>query len=212
VVTPTVTYLFDPLCGWCYGASPTLTQLARERGFTLRMVPSGLFAQGNRSMDAAFAAHAWANDQRIAHLTGQRFSEDYRQQVLGALGRAFDSSATTLALSAVQQVVPSRELDILVRLQEARYVQGQDTSDMAVVAQLLRGQGLGLVADRLLNPSSALKAFNAQRMAQALGLMRHLGVDGVPALVVADERGERRVNSQLLYGPVKPLLDAIRRG
>jgi protein-disulfide isomerase-like protein with CxxC motif len=26
----TVTYLFDPLCGWCYGASPVIQQLGQQ--------------------------------------------------------------------------------------------------------------------------------------------------------------------------------------
>jgi len=55
----TLTYLFDPLRGWCYGARP---------------------------MDANFAAYAWANDQRIAQMTGLPFSPAYRDGVLGAGG------------------------------------------------------------------------------------------------------------------------------
>ena len=26
MTTKTLTYLFDPLCGWCYGASPAIQQ------------------------------------------------------------------------------------------------------------------------------------------------------------------------------------------
>ena len=34
----TVTYLFDPLCGWCYGATPMLDRLAAS-GITLTLMP-----------------------------------------------------------------------------------------------------------------------------------------------------------------------------
>jgi hypothetical protein len=40
-------------------------------------------------MDAHFAEFAWQNDQRIARLTGQIFSEAYRKNVLGRTGGAF---------------------------------------------------------------------------------------------------------------------------
>ena len=66
-----ITYLFDPLCGWCYGANGALEQLSRVEGATIHLAPTGLFAgEGARSMDQSFAAYAWHNDQRIARLTG----------------------------------------------------------------------------------------------------------------------------------------------
>ena len=89
-MTTSITYLFDPLCGWCYGASPVLQQLGQHPGVQLTLAPSGLFAGSGRTMDAAFAAYAWSNDQRIHKLTGQQFSETYRQQVLGRHGNTFD--------------------------------------------------------------------------------------------------------------------------
>jgi len=79
----TVTYLFDPLCGWCYGASPVIQRLGQQANIQMELAPTGLFAGGGRTMDAAFADFAWSNDQRIAKLTGQRFTEAYRQNVLG---------------------------------------------------------------------------------------------------------------------------------
>ena len=73
--TVTVTYLFDPLCGWCYAAAPVLARLQATPGVQVVLAPTGLFAgAGARPMDAQFAAYAWSNDQRIAQLTGQPFS------------------------------------------------------------------------------------------------------------------------------------------
>jgi putative protein-disulfide isomerase len=70
----TVTYLFDPLCGWCYGATPSLDKLAAALGLNLKLAPTGMFAdEGARPMDAWFAAYAWSNDQRIAQLRGAGF-------------------------------------------------------------------------------------------------------------------------------------------
>jgi putative protein-disulfide isomerase len=51
----TVTYLFDPLCGWCYGASTTIQRLELQRDIRLELAPTGLFASDERMMDAAFA-------------------------------------------------------------------------------------------------------------------------------------------------------------
>lgn len=197
----TVTYLFDPLCGWCYGASPVIQQLGQQANIQLELAPSGLFAGGGRTMDAAFADYAWSNDVRIEKLTGQRFTQDYRSKVLGQLGSAFDSAATTLALTAVSLTAPQRELETLKALQEARYVQGLDTCDVLVVEALLRDLGLAAAADRLAASDAELLAANAARIQTARGLMQTFGVQGVPALVVRDDdKGSRLLRGDALYG------------
>lgn len=205
----TVTYLFDPLCGWCYGASPLIQKLGQHAAFTLELAPTGLFAGGGRTMDTAFADYAWSNDLRIAKLTGQRFTEAYRQKVLGRIGSRFESAATTLALTAVSLSEPQRELETLTALQEARYVQGLDTCDVAVVGHLLRGLGLSAAADRLTADDAELGQIHVARVQRAQHLMHALGAQGVPALVVKSQNGNRLLNGSVLYGNFDSLLDAL---
>lgn len=90
--TTRITYLFDPLCRWCYGVSATLEKLVADPHFVVELAPTGMFAgDGARSMEKHFAEYAWSNDQRISRLTGQPFSEAYRHNVLGDHGCLFDS-------------------------------------------------------------------------------------------------------------------------
>jgi putative protein-disulfide isomerase len=205
----TVTYLFDPLCGWCYGASPLIQQLRQQPNIQLELAPSGLFAGGGRTLDAAFADYAWSNDQRIAKLTGQRFTEDYREKVLGRLGSRFDSAATTLALTAVSLSEPQRELEALKTLQEARYVQGLDTCDASIVGNLLRDLGMPAAADRFATSDAELLVANTARIQKARGLMQTFGAQGVPALVVTDGRGSRMLSGNALYGSFENLLSQV---
>lgn len=206
----TLTYLFDPLCGWRYGASPVVQQLGQHPDFTLELAPTGLFAGGGRTMDAAFADFAWSNDTRIAKFTGQRFTQAYRTQVLGRIGSPFDSSTATLALTAVSLTAPTRELPALKLLQEARYVDGQDTTAVPVVAQLLRTANLAAAADRLLALDADLRQANTARQLRAQQLMRSLGASGVPALVRTDASGSRLLPGNALFGSFEQLLDALQ--
>lgn len=205
----TVTYLFDPLCGWCYGASSAIQKLGQHGGLTLELAPSGLFAGGGRTMDAAFADYAWSNDLRIAKLTGQRFTEAYRHNVLGRHGSHFDSATATLALTAVSLSEPQRELETLKGLQEARYVLGLDTCDVSVVGNLLRDWGLEVAAARLAASDAELLAANAARIQKARGLMQTFGAQGVPALVVSDDKGSRLLSGNAMYGNFDSLLSHI---
>lgn len=211
-MSTTVTYLFDPLCGWCYGASPVVQKLGRHSAFTLELAPTGLFFGGGRRMDAAFAEFAWSNDLRIAKLTGQRFTEAYRQNVLGRHGSPFDSAAMTLALTAVSMTEPQRELEVLKALQEARYVEGLDTGNAVVVGELLRRLGLDAAADRLAPPDAELLERNAACLGRARSLMQTLGAQGVPGLVVRNPSGDRLLGGHALYGDFQHLLGQIVAG
>lgn len=206
--TTTVTYLFDPLCGWCYAAAPALKYLQGVDGLQVVLAPTGLFAgAGARPMDAQFAAYAWANDQRIQQLTGQPFTQAYRDRILGAGGGRFDSGPATLALTAVAQTDPARELEALHALQQARYVDGRDNADPAVVAEVLRGLGLADAAARVVAPDDALRRRTAERVAQAQATLRAVGAHGVPQLVVTGRGGALRLlGGDALLGP----RDALR--
>lgn len=208
-MTTTVTYLFDPLCGWCYGASPAIQKLGQHAGVTLELAPSGLFSGGERVMDAAFADYAWSNDVRIEKQTGQRFTAHYRTHVLGKLGSRFDSATATLALTAVSLAEPHRELAVLKVLQEARYVDGLDTTAVPVVAQLLRSIGAPAAADRLEAGDAALHLANGARIERAQRLMQSFGVTGVPTVVVTNAGGSRLLSGNALYGSFDALLDVL---
>jgi putative protein-disulfide isomerase len=209
----TVTYLFDPLCGWCYGASPVIQQLGRQGGIQLALAPTGLFSgPGARAMDASFADYAWSNDQRIEKLTGQRFTGEYRAQVLNQPGARFDSGAATLALTAVSLTEPRRELDALKALQEARYLRGLNTSSAPVVAGLLRELGLAGAAGRLLAGDSELLLVNDARVQRAQRLLHSHGAQGVPALVVSTGGASRLLRGDALYAGLEKLLADLAQG
>lgn len=210
--TVTVTYLFDPLCGWCYAAAPALQHLQGVAGIDVALAPTGLFAgAGARPMDAQFATYAWANDQRIQQLTGQPFTQAYRDHILGAEGGRFDSGPATLALTAVAQTAPERELDALHALQHARYVEGRDNADPAVIAEVLRTLGLPEAAALALAPDTALLRATADRTATAQATLRAVGARGVPQLVVTGRGGALRLlGGDALLGPREQLLALVR--
>ncbi|MGY8637026.1 DsbA family protein [Bradyrhizobium sp. 14AA] len=206
-----ITYLFDPLCGWCYGASPVLEQLAALDDATLVLAPTGLFAgPAARTMDQHFAAHAWQNDQRIARLTGLPFSEAYRSGILGKTGSMFDSAAATLGIVAVGLTAPARQLEALKLLQCARYVDGHDNSSLQVVADVLEGAQLADAGRRVRAPDEALIVAYQARIAAARADMMRFGANGVPALVVGDGAGRRLLDGSMLFGRFDLLAAQLR--
>lgn len=208
----TVTYFFDPLCGWCYAAAPALTKLQATPGVHLVMAPTGLFAgAGARPLDAEFAAYAWSNDQRIQQLTGQPFSDRYRNNILGQQGARFDSGPAMLALTAVAQTEPAQELAALHAFQHARYEDGRDTTALPLLADVLATLALHAAAARVREPDDALRAAMWERVAAARSHRQALGAHGVPQLAVhgMDAGRPRLLGSGTLLGPWDALLAQV---
>ncbi len=199
----TLTYIHDPLCGWCYAAAPLVAAIADDpiAGLDLVLVHRALFT-GAHAMPHTpeFARYAWSNDQRIAHLTGQPFSDAYRDGVLGNRHQSIDSWNTALAKQAVDAMAPGRAPAYLKLMQHARFVDGADLTDRAVLAGL--GAALDLdvatLAGTIAAPATAESA--AAERDQATEILARMGHNGVPLLVLDAGNGPRAVDHGRFLG------------
>lgn len=210
-MSKTLHYLYDPLCGWCYGAMPTIAQLTEAADIRLELLPTGLFADGGaRAMDDDFAAFAWSNDQSIERLTGQHFSQAYRHAVLANQQQRFDSGPATLALSAVAVTDPNREYDALKAIQLARYVDGRDVTSLASLAEILQALGLTEAVALLSNPEAELHAINQTRIARAQALLQTFSARGVPTLIIESDGQRSLLNTQSLFSNPGALIKQLQ--
>ncbi|MBE1706940.1 MULTISPECIES: DsbA family protein [Mesorhizobium] len=204
-----VTYLFDPLCGWCYGATPMLDRLSAG-GARIELLPTGLFSgAGARPMDQGFAAHAWANDQRIERLTGQKFTQAYRNNVLDIRGTLLDSHAATLGISAAGLEDPRRRLTALKAIQRARYVDGRDIVTVEGVAAVLADAGMADAAAMLKKPTETLLTAHGELVGRGRTLFQRLHANGVPSLAVIRNDTPRLIGSNALFGSFDNLVAHI---
>jgi len=199
-MTKTLYYLFDPLCGWCYGAAPAVTYLRNTTNVVVHPLPTGLFSgNGAGPMDDDFAAYAWSNDQRIQSITGQPFTEKYRAGVLANRRQPFDSGNATAALTAVALTERERELEVLSAIQKARYVDGLDVTSQATLVGILHLLKLEEAASLFVSSGEKLHAHIRARAGHAQTLMQALGARGVPAFIAETEGGTQLLQTAVIY-------------
>ena len=182
----------DPLCGWCYAAAPEVKKLAETAA--IELIPTGLFSQAGRTVTPEFARHAWSNDQRIAQLKGQVFSDSYRDNLLQE-GMPFNSFPIVLALTWVQQQAPEQELNAYHAIQTARYVDGRDNTQLPVLANILANLPLALSEAEILQAlqDEALVQQTEQRLAAGQAEARQFAVQGVPSVFAETGQGWQQV-------------------
>ncbi|MDY7577284.1 DsbA family protein [Herbaspirillum sp. RTI4] len=138
--TAVLHYIYDPLCGWCYGAAP-LVAAART---VLPVVghAGGMMTGANcKQGGPGWRNYVMPHDHRIADLTGQEFGAAYFNGLLLDEEAIFDSAPPTAAILAAEEMAGSG-LDMLARLQQAHYAEGRRIADVAVLHALAVELGL----------------------------------------------------------------------
>ncbi|SEN36609.1 putative protein-disulfide isomerase [Pseudomonas sp. ok272] len=174
-------YIYDPLCGWCYGAKP-LVQAAQA---VLPVVAhgGGMMSGANRqTVSSPLRDYVIPHDRRIAEYTGQPFGEAYFEGLLRDHTAVFDSTPPIAAVLAGEQIA-GRGLELLGHLQSAHYVQGRRIADEAVLQALATQIGLDGHAFR-----QALKTVDTQGHIKASRtLLAKVGGQGFPTLALEQD-------------------------
>ncbi len=181
--SPTLHYIYDPLCGWCYGAAP-LVQAARGiAGLTIVAHGGGMMTGSNvQPVTDALRRYVMPHDERIAGLTGQEFGPDYFDGLLRDHGAVFDSAPPTTAVLAAETLA-GRGLDLLKRLQHAHYVEGRRIADPAELQRLAETIGLDAEGFRAAY-AAAQGEVTARHIAQSRALLTRVGGSGFPTLAL----------------------------
>ncbi|WLH01596.1 DsbA family protein [Pseudomonas beijingensis] len=177
----TLHYIYDPLCGWCYGAKP-LVQAARSV-LPVTLHGGGMMTGTNRQqVSPQLRNYVMPHDRRIAEYSGQPFGEDYFEGLLRDHSAVFDSTPPTAAVLAAEQL-GGHGLELLGRLQTAHYVEGRRISDDAVLLEL--AHSVGLPAEAFL---AAFRAADVQGHIKASRtLLAQVGGQGFPTLALEQD-------------------------
>ncbi|TCS99089.1 putative protein-disulfide isomerase [Tepidimonas ignava] len=181
-------YIHDPLCGWCYAASPLVAAARQMPAMEIRLHAGGLFVGANRRpVTPELRGYVLPHDRRIAQLTGQPFGEAYTDGLLRDPSAVLDSEPPIAAVLAADQIA-GRGLDLLTRLQAAHYVEGRKLAEREVLVALAKDIGLDETAfEQALDET--LGARTQAHLADTRTWMAQVGARGFPTFVL--ERGGR---------------------
>lgn len=179
--TTTLHYIYDPLCGWCYGAAP-LVKAARKI-VSVRPHGGGMMTGPRRQVvTPQLRDFVRPHDARIAQLSGQRFGKKYLDGLLCDTNAVFDSAPPTAAMLAAEAIA-GRGLDMLAQLQIAHYVEGRRIADRTVLIDVATALGLesAAFADALDRQSG--EAVQAH-VSETRAFMAQVGAQGFPTFVL----------------------------
>lgn len=207
VSTPILHYIYDPLCGWCYGAAPLVA--AARAIVTIRPHGGGMMSgAGRQAVTPQLRDYVMQHDRRIAALTGQSFGNAYFDGLLRDSAAVFDSEPPIAAMLAAEKLA-GRGLDMAERLQAAHYVEGRRIAEASVL--LAAAEAIGLDPAAFVGALAEQSGDAVQRhIRETRQFMREVGAGGFPSFVLETGGSRRLVDLSPYLGHPDALHDWLR--
>ena len=173
-------YVYDALCGWCYGFSPVMRAQAAESGLPVDVLSGGMIRGARRGPIGEVAAYIKSAYKDVERRTGVRFGAAFVDGPLERGDMYMTSEPPAALLAHVRETRPECQLDAAHALQEGIYGEGLGPSTPALARHLATAVGIA--------PAGAIAALTDARLAGAaardFALAEQLGVRGFPAVFV----------------------------
>lgn len=137
-------YVYDALCGWCYGFSPVIEQFvdAHKNEFELEVISGGMIT-GDRigpiGEVASYISWAYLNVEKAS---GVKFGLDFLDKTLKTGTAIFTSIPSSIALSIIKSKIPEQSLAFATALQKGIYFDGIEPTNIEEYAKI--GEKFGL--------------------------------------------------------------------
>ncbi len=211
--TPTeIIYVYDALCGWCYGFSPVMHKVYKKynNGIDFIVVSGGLVTGERIGPVGEVAPYIKTAYKTVEERTGVTFGDEFlRQLEKGEM--VFTSLPAAVAMAVFKMYQPDKAVDFAEALQNAIYFEGMPPEPYEGYAQVASTFGIDAAA--------FLKKMNMDMLQQQayadFTIAYDMGVTGFPAVFVRNGKdtyqvAEGYVDYDTLVSRIEEVLTEIK--
>lgn len=183
-------YCFDAYCGWCYGFSNVIKNVAeryKEKIFS-EAFSGGMILPATPVHISCTAGYILSAIPKVEETTGVKFGTDYLWHLKNPELTDWypHSEKPAIAMSILKEKFPERSIEFAAALQYALFEEGRDLTDDEAYRHLL--PQFGLDADEFFNQLHS-KEFKEKAQSD-FDICRQLQVSGFPAVFIQAEEGK----------------------
>lgn len=139
---PTLHFIVDPLCGWCYGASSLFKATLSLADVDVKTHGGGLLIDDRvRRITPDWKAYVAGSDQKIEAISHEKFGDAYKNGLLNDTEAVLDSEPPIKSLMCAEELGFSA-LSLLIGLQKAMYLEGREISKFETLYEIAVEQGM----------------------------------------------------------------------
>jgi putative protein-disulfide isomerase len=139
-------YCYDAYCGWCYGFSKVITQIAIDykEVFDFEVLSGGMIFEEKPRHIGAIAPFIQKAYKNVEELTGIKFGEDFLSHIFHADESDWypESTLPAIALCIFKEYFPDKAVSIASDLQYALNYEGRDLTDKEAYRHLVQKYGI----------------------------------------------------------------------
>ncbi len=204
---PRIIYVYDALCGWCYGFRPVIRRLYETYAdqFEFDVLSGGMMTGARVKPVAESMGYIEQAYKVVEEHTGVRFGAAYLNGLLKAGTYRSDSEKPGVAMTLFKRQAPKHAVAFASTLQRALYYDGIDLNVDAHYGPLV--EPYGLRPDDFVAGLSDAAVWEQTRA--EFHLVAQLGVNGFPSVIV--DVGGRLYQIARGYLPYEPLEENLMR-
>jgi putative protein-disulfide isomerase len=197
-------YIYDAVCGWCYGFTPVIQQLQAQFGADMEfeILSGGMILSANRRPASAMYTYIQDAHKRVEATTGIQFGKAFLDEYLQT-DDIIDSEKPGVALTVFKQYQPENAVSFAHDMQMALNYEGKSLNDDQTYATLL--EKYQIPAQEFL--AKMQEDENKYATQQEFNIVQQWGITGFPAAIL--DNGEQLYLIARGYTPLERMLETI---
>ncbi len=183
----TIFYVYDALCGWCYGFSPVINEFYENHkdDFNFRVLSGGMVTGDRIGPISEVASYIKEGHINIQDRTGIKFGEPFLQKLFNESNEIYTSVPAGMALALFRTQQPENELAFATRMQNAIYYEGMPPADWNTYGKC--ASEFGLNANEFAEKMQNAKLLELTQ--QEFKVVANWGIKGFPTVLL--QKGEK---------------------
>lgn len=179
---PEIIYVFDPLCGWCYGFSPVIKQAydTYKDKADFKVITGGMIIGDQIGPIGRIAEFLKGATARVTERTGAKCSKLFLDTILTEETQILSSVEPSIAAQICKVEKPDRIFDFMTELHKDIYISGLKTAIPTDYVRLAKKMGFD--ENKFMNELNENKF--KQLAMQDFQVAGALGVDSYPAVLM----------------------------
>ncbi|NIG53664.1 DsbA family protein [Chitinophaga sp. Cy-1792] len=173
-------YVYDALCGWCYGFTPVVQQLQeRYPDMEFDVLSGGMILGANKRPWSAMHSYIMQAHKSVEETTGVQFGDAFLNELLPS-SEKMDSETPGIALTVFKTYQPEKALDFAHDMQVVLNYNGESLSNDDTYRKLV--EKYNIPADEFLQKLHD-ENFRYQTQ-QEFQMVQNWGITGFPAAIL----------------------------
>ncbi len=137
-------YVYDVLCGWCYGFSPVIEKFATiyKNEFEVEVISGGMITGERIGPIGEVASYISTAYKNVEDTTGVKFGKEFLDKILKTGTSIFTSIPSAIALSIIKSKISEQSLAFATALQKGIYFDGIEPNNLEEYAKIAQKFGL----------------------------------------------------------------------